>query len=55
MKGCPDRDADGVRDKEDQCPNEKGLVSQQGCPDGDGDGVADREDDCPAQAGPALG
>jgi outer membrane protein OmpA-like peptidoglycan-associated protein len=42
-----DRDGDGVLDKDDQCPDEKGLPSLAGCPDRDGDGVADNKDQCP--------
>ena len=49
-----DIDQDGVPDKEDRCPSEKGAIENGGCPDrdGDGDGIVDRLDKCPAQAGP---
>ena len=46
-----DRDADGVLDMDDNCPDVKGLPSLSGCPDADGDGIADAEDKCPAVAG----
>ena len=39
--GCPDADADGVCDDDDQCPGIPDV-------DGDGDGVADCVDECPA-------
>nr|WP_262898908.1 OmpA family protein [Hymenobacter piscis] len=47
MQGCPDRDNDGVADKDDDCPDEAGLPALRGCPDADGDGVADKNDKCP--------
>jgi outer membrane protein OmpA-like peptidoglycan-associated protein len=47
LNGCPDRDGDGVADKDDRCPDVPGLVSLKGCPDTDGDGVADIDDKCP--------
>ncbi len=33
--GCPwpDRDGDGVLDKDDKCPDVKGTVANQGCPE----------------------
>lgn len=46
-----DRDADGVPDAQDLCPDVAGLSSFNGCPDADGDGIPDGEDDCPAVAG----
>ena len=46
-----DRDADGVPDEEDKCPDVKGLASMMGCPDTDGDGIADPNDNCPTVAG----
>ncbi|MBK7086249.1 MAG: OmpA family protein [Flavobacteriales bacterium] len=49
----PDTDADGIPDKDDQCPNEAGLANLGGCPDRDGDGIADKLDACPDLAGPA--
>jgi outer membrane protein OmpA-like peptidoglycan-associated protein len=47
-----DRDADGIPDKEDACPDVKGIKDpdpqKNGCPpDRDGDGVPDNEDACP--------
>ena len=50
-----DIDQDGVPDKEDRCPTEKGAIENGGCPDRDtdSDGVIDRLDKCPAQAGPS--
>jgi outer membrane protein OmpA-like peptidoglycan-associated protein len=41
-------------DKDDKCPNEKGLVANFGCPenDADKDGVVDKEDECPTVPGP---
>jgi outer membrane protein OmpA-like peptidoglycan-associated protein len=49
-----DIDQDGVPDKEDRCPSEKGPIENGGCPDRDtdGDSLVDRLDKCPAQAGP---
>lgn len=49
--GEKDKDADGVLDKDDKCPNIPGSGSTQGCPDADKDGIADREDDCPHKKG----
>jgi OOP family OmpA-OmpF porin len=50
-----DIDQDGIPDKEDRCPSEKGPTENSGCPDrdGDGDSIVDRLDKCPQQAGPA--
>ncbi len=42
-----DKDGDGISDKEDGCPDEKGLAEFKGCPDRDGDKVGDKEDACP--------
>lgn len=42
-----DSDGDGVKDKEDSCPNIKGTKATGGCPDADGDGIADLDDKCP--------
>ena len=53
MKGCPDQDGDTVADKDDECPEEAGLVELNGCPDADEDGVADKDDECPEEAGDA--
>lgn len=54
---APDRDADGVPDAVDACPDVKGERSadaaRHGCaPDRDGDGIADASDACPREAGP---
>ena len=46
-----DRDGDGISDKDDACPDVKGLLALNGCPDTDGDGIADSEDTCPDAAG----
>jgi outer membrane protein OmpA-like peptidoglycan-associated protein len=54
-----DADQDGVRDVEDQCPDERedidGYEDADGCPDpdNDDDGVPDLEDECPQAAGAA--
>jgi OmpA-OmpF porin, OOP family len=51
-----DRDADGVYDEEDQCPDSPedmdGFRDADGCPepDNDGDGVLDGQDKCPGEA-----
>ena len=45
--GVKDKDKDGIRDQDDQCPEEFGLLAFDGCPDTDGDGVKDSEDQCP--------
>ena len=49
-----DRDEDGILDRDDACPDEKGVPSddpkKNGCPkpkDTDGDGIVDPEDACP--------
>ena len=48
-----DEDADGVLDKDDDCPNEAGVAKNNGCPfpDTDGDGVLDKDDKCPDEKG----
>lgn len=46
-----DSDGDGVKDKEDACPNMKGSKATGGCPDTDGDGIADLDDKCPLMPG----
>ncbi len=54
-----DRDADGVPDEKDQCPDlpedRDGVQDADGCPedDADGDGILDRDDACPLAAGVA--
>jgi len=51
MFGGTDTDGDGIYDKDDECPEEPGLVEFNGCPDTDGDGIEDRQDACPNEAG----
>ena len=48
----PDRDGDGILDKDDLCPDTPGLLEYKGCPDTDGDGIFDAIDDCPKTVGP---
>lgn len=50
-----DSDEDGIKDKDDKCPDEKGLAKLKGCPDSDGDGFADKVDECPQLAGTLKG
>jgi len=50
----PDRDGDGIIDKNDACPDAKGPASLNGCPDTDGDGIIDRDDQCPTEFGTAA-
>jgi len=50
----PDRDGDGIIDKEDACPDIPGTQALQGCPDQDGDGITDAQDDCPTVFGIAA-
>lgn len=49
-----DRDDDGVKDKKDLCPDDKGEITLNGCPDKDHDNVADKDDACPNQPGLAA-
>ncbi|MBS9774707.1 MAG: OmpA family protein [Tenacibaculum sp.] len=49
--GGKDTDKDGVYDKNDACPEVKGLKEFKGCPDTDGDGIPDKDDACPEVAG----
>ncbi len=51
VKIAMDRDADGVPDGEDHCPELAGLAAFDGCPDTDGDLIPDPEDKCPEVAG----
>jgi outer membrane protein OmpA-like peptidoglycan-associated protein len=51
-KPAKDRDHDGVSDKKDKCPDQKGSWAHHGCPDTDGDGVYDDVDQCPTVPGP---
>jgi outer membrane protein OmpA-like peptidoglycan-associated protein len=55
LKGCPDKDGDGLADKDDKCPEVAGLQKYEGCPipDTDKDGVNDEQDKCPSIAGVA--
>jgi outer membrane protein OmpA-like peptidoglycan-associated protein len=56
-----DRDHDGIPDKDDACPDDPGVPSEDpaknGCPppppDRDGDGIPDRDDACPDVKGVA--
>ena len=50
--GGKDTDGDGIYDKDDACPDVKGLKQFNGCPDTDGDGIQDKDDDCIDEAGP---
>ena len=52
LKGCPDRDGDGIADSEDACPDLPGPLMSKGCPDTDKDGILDSEDACPTIPGP---
>jgi hypothetical protein len=49
----PDRDGDGIYDKDDTCPDQPGVLEYEGCPipDTDGDGINDKEDKCPTVKG----
>jgi long-chain fatty acid transport protein len=49
--GGKDTDGDGVKDKDDLCPEVAGLEQFNGCPDSDGDGIQDSKDACPDEAG----
>ncbi len=49
--GGVDTDGDGIFDKNDACPDVKGLPEFNGCPDSDGDGIIDSKDACPDVAG----
>lgn len=49
--GAKDTDGDGIYDKDDACPEDKGLKEFNGCPDTDGDGIPDKDDACPEVAG----
>jgi formylglycine-generating enzyme required for sulfatase activity len=51
-----DTDGDGILDRMDNCPNERGPLTNNGCPvreerDSDGDGIADNVDRCPYEKG----
>jgi len=49
--GGKDTDGDGVKDKDDLCPEVAGWEQFNGCPDTDNDGIQDSEDKCPNEAG----
>ena len=49
--GGKDTDGDGIYDKDDACPETKGLKQFKGCPDSDADGIVDGSDACPNEAG----
>jgi len=49
--GGKDTDGDGIYDKDDACPETKGLKQFKGCPDSDSDGIVDGSDACPDAAG----
>jgi hypothetical protein len=51
LVSCKDTDGDNIYDKEDECPDEYGLVEFNGCPDSDEDGIPDHLDDCPDEHG----
>ena len=42
-----DIDQDGIPNKTDKCPNEKGTIEFNGCPDRDNDKITDKLDSCP--------
>lgn len=46
-----DTDHDGIKDKNDACPDIPGKAELAGCPDRDNDGITDKDDDCPGNAG----
>ncbi|KAA0128439.1 VWA domain-containing protein [Chryseobacterium sp. SN22] len=50
-----DKDQDGIKNEDDQCPEAAGPTENKGCPwpDTDGDGIIDKDDACPTVAGPA--
>jgi outer membrane protein OmpA-like peptidoglycan-associated protein len=51
LKGCPDKDNDGITDSEDRCPDQAGAAEAKGCLDSDKDGIIDPDDACPSQPG----
>ncbi len=46
-----DKDADGLANRYDDCPDVPGEETLVGCPDSDGDKVADKADKCPLTPG----
>jgi hypothetical protein len=47
----PDRDDDGIPDRQDECPDEFGIAKFNGCPDNDDDGIPHPDDQCPETPG----
>ncbi len=49
-----DIDFDGIKDKDDNCPETAGSLENKGCPwgDEDKDGITDNIDKCPKNSGP---
>ena len=41
--GCPDRDKDGIPDREDKCPDEPGPAVNDGCPPADDEPLVEIE------------
>ena len=52
--GGKDTDGDGIKDKDDACPEVAGLEQFNGCPDSDADGIQDSADACPNTPGLAA-
>lgn len=50
ISGDSDCDDDGIKNWNDDCPNQYAETSS-GCPDSDGDGTVDKNDDCPDEYG----
>ena len=42
-----DKDADGIYNWSDACPDSSGTIALNGCPDKDKDGFSDQDDKCP--------
>jgi outer membrane protein OmpA-like peptidoglycan-associated protein len=53
VKKAKDKDEDGVPDRKDMCPDQKGPAELGGCPDADGDKIIDKLDECPFESGSA--
>ena len=49
-----DSDRDGIKDKNDNCPDVPGLKEFNGCPDSDGDQIPDHVDNCPEEFGTEI-
>jgi hypothetical protein len=47
----PDSDGDGVLDRDDKCPDQRGKPELDGCPDDDNDNIRNSEDSCPSVPG----